>query len=374
VTDSRSTQNSVFGLASFSARPAGASGVLVRSLDGRTLQKLFYQQVLQSSYNHHSTAGVQLPRPLCLRHPHVVEVLQRLTDVEAGSDIPRVVGVTMAYAGRPLPDVLHTLTPADREKIALQIHEALRFAEGHNITHGDLLPKNVLVQRGTDGGVIARITNFPYSRMYLTTAANSEMRALFTATELRDPMNATSAADVFSFGVLLWWLATGGILDHSLGLSAYQIRAALTTRRRPPLTAVGDPRLRLVIAGCWQHDGGNRWSWTEVGTALTRQPNTRSKREHSELPVLRTHDPLPWFPLCCEFPLYETAALEASGRLVFDKKDTASDGGCYGEVFRGMHIDDTGIVHRMYAKRDGFIHLIDVFAAEGDRPMQDFRR
>jgi hypothetical protein len=60
-----------------------------------------------------------------------------------------------------------------------------------------------------------------------------------------------------------------------------------------------------------------------------------------------------------QFPLYETTALEASGRLVFDKKDTATDGGCYGEVFSGTYIDDTGTSHRMYAKRDGFIKLID---------------
>jgi serine/threonine protein kinase len=78
-----------------------------------------------------------------------------------------------------------------------------------------------------------------------------------------------------------------------------------------------------------------------------------------------------WLPEGCSFPLYETTALETSGRLVFDKKDTAADSGCYGEVFSGTYIDDTGTSHRMYAKRDGFIKLIDVFASEGDQPMQD---
>jgi hypothetical protein len=58
--------------------------------------------------------------------------------------------------------VLHTLTIADRETIALQMH-------------GNSLPENVLVQRGKGSGAIARITNFPYSRMYLTT---SDARAL----------------------------------------------------------------------------------------------------------------------------------------------------------------------------------------------------
>jgi serine/threonine protein kinase len=81
------------------------------------------------------------------------------------------------------------------------------------------------------------------------------------------------------------------------------------------------------------------------------------------------HAALLWLPEGCEFPLDETTALEASGRLVFDKKDTASDGGCYGEVFSGTYIDGNGTSHRVCAKRDGFIKLIDVFAFEGDQPM-----
>jgi hypothetical protein len=67
------------------------SGVLVRS-HGRTVRKLVYHQVLQSSYSLHAAAGVQQSRVRCLRHTHVVEVLRRLSDVEAESDIPRAVG------------------------------------------------------------------------------------------------------------------------------------------------------------------------------------------------------------------------------------------------------------------------------------------
>jgi hypothetical protein len=44
-------------------------------------------------------------------------------------------------------------------------------------------------------------------------------------------------------------LATNSVMDHGLGLSAYQIRATIT-----PLAPIGDPRLRAVTAGCRQHD------------------------------------------------------------------------------------------------------------------------
>jgi serine/threonine protein kinase len=78
-----------------------------------------------------------------------------------------------------------------------------------------------------------------------------------------------------------------------------------------------------------------------------------------------------WLPTDYAFPLYETTALEASGRLSFDKKDTASDDGCYGEVFPGTYTDDTGIVHRMCAKRDGFLTTVDMLAADGDSLLED---
>jgi serine/threonine protein kinase len=79
----------------------------------------------------------------------------------------------------------------------------------------------------------------------------------------------------------------------------------------------------------------------------------------------------PWLPEGCEFPLYETTTLEASGRLIFDQKDTATDSGGYGEVFSGTYIDDIGIVHRMCAKRDTFLAMVDLFASKDTRLMDD---
>jgi serine/threonine protein kinase len=83
------------------------------------------------------------------------------------------------------------------------------------------------------------------------------------------------------------------------------------------------------------------------------------------------HTALLWLPEGCEFALYETTTLKASGRLVFDKKGTATDSGRYGEMFSGTYIDDNGTSHRMYAKRDGFIKRIDMLASEGSPPMND---
>jgi hypothetical protein len=65
--------------------------------------------------------------------------------------------------------------------------------------------------------------------MYPITAANSADAHTRNNSQVTDSLRATSSADVFSFGVLLWWLATGGVVDQVLGLSAYQIRGAAIT-------------------------------------------------------------------------------------------------------------------------------------------------
>jgi hypothetical protein len=135
--DQQGVQKACFwsrGSAAFSTNTntTGSSGVLIRNHDGRTVQKRFYQQVLQSSYNSGQGAAA-----VPLRHSHVVNVLRRLVNVEAGRHTTAFCGSHGGQRG-PLPDVVHTLTPADRETIALQIHEAPHFAEAHKIAHGDL--------------------------------------------------------------------------------------------------------------------------------------------------------------------------------------------------------------------------------------------
>jgi serine/threonine protein kinase len=251
-----------------STRLFGSSGVLVRSgvIGFRTMDKYFYQHVRNSVHNRDSRIGVQQLNPMRLLHPNVVEVVHLLVDADEG----RVVGVTMVYAGQPLTDVVHALTPTDIIAIALQVQEPLAFAESHNIAHGALQPKNILVQRSLDGQFIAKITNFPYARMYPVTTGNSETRALFADPELHDSMAAATSSDVFAFGMLLWWLASHGVADHGLGSTAHQIRASLSNGRRPSLEAVSESWLLQTIVGCWEPIALNRWTWARVGVALRR--------------------------------------------------------------------------------------------------------
>jgi hypothetical protein len=99
-----------------------------------------------------------------------------------------------------------------RETIALKIHETLRFAEATPSSAAF----GVLVQHGKDASSIED-HGFPHSRMYPITAANSANAHTRNNSQVTDSLRATSSADVFSFSVLLWWLATGGVVDQDPG-------------------------------------------------------------------------------------------------------------------------------------------------------------
>jgi hypothetical protein len=102
---------------------------------------------------------VRQPCPWCLRHPHVVEVLQRLVDVERGETYHAL----WSHDGLRVPATAecgpHVVARRPRAHCLADTRAAsLRGGPQHH--PWGCLPKNVLVQRGKDGGAIARITNF----------------------------------------------------------------------------------------------------------------------------------------------------------------------------------------------------------------------
>jgi serine/threonine protein kinase len=95
-------------------------------------------------------------------------------------------------------------------------------------------------------------------------------------------------------------------------------------------------------------------------------------RKNQSFPMASNNKLLPtWLPPSCEFPLYETSALERGGRLIFDNKGEAAAEGGYGQVFPGTYIDDIGTEYRVCAKRDGFLSFIDFCAAHGHQLFND---
>ncbi|MBI4564937.1 MAG: protein kinase [Planctomycetes bacterium] len=194
--------------------------------------------------------------------------LSRL-DGRSGRFFPRIEAVELDHTppylrmelveGRSLEDVLaeRTLPLSDRLALGRNILEALAVAHGHGFVHGDLSPGNVLI--AADGSVklidvgfggrseegmrdIERSGEADEQWMGVASplyAAPERFRAEFLA-------GGAKAADVFSFGKILYALMTG---ETPLVIKP-------VSRKRPALSAAWDD----FLFRCLEEDPGRRFS------------------------------------------------------------------------------------------------------------------
>jgi len=110
-----------------------------------------------------------------------------------------------------------------RLKLDLATHLCLAMNflhQRHNLLHRDLRPSNILIEKGNNNWV-AKISDFRLSKAETTTATTGTETigmetqylsvatdTLYTAPELLMGSSATKAADMFSFGLVLWEFLT----------------------------------------------------------------------------------------------------------------------------------------------------------------------
>lgn len=161
--------------------------------------------------------------------PAFSELAHRLGRVRARS-IPRVLDAGLIDGvpylafddtrGSLLTDVLgeRDLTSLEVLRLASDVLDGLRDAHAQGLTHGDLTPQNVLVQRDRRGRLCARVIGlgvFPLLRECSEAAANtartgSGVHAVsYMAPELFTEGVAGPGADLYAVGALLHHMTTG---------------------------------------------------------------------------------------------------------------------------------------------------------------------
>jgi eukaryotic-like serine/threonine-protein kinase len=205
-----------------------------------------------------------------VNHPHIVAIHEIESDGDVDFMVMELVrGTTL---DRLIP--ARGLSLADLLRIAVPIGDALTAAHDRGIIHRDLKPANVMV---ADDGVV-KLLDFGVATMIdtdedrqLQTSTDPQRLALSAPGRIAgtvaymSPEQATGArldarSDVFSFGALLYEMATG--VRAFQGASASETLAAIVRATpTPPRLIVGrvPPRLERLILRCLRKERERRY-------------------------------------------------------------------------------------------------------------------
>lgn len=195
-----------------------------------------------------------------LHHPHVVAVFDVVADADSDARwlvMEYVDGVTLDQLVRRQG----RLSPDDAAPLLWQAADALVAAHGAGITHRDVKPSNIMVDRSrrvklTDFGV-ARVASDPA----LTQTGMVTGSPAYLAPEVATGDRGNEAADVWSLGATMFHVLAGRppyeIGDNVLG-ALYRI----VNEEPPRLTDAG--WLTPLLEGTMVRDPARRWSMGQV--------------------------------------------------------------------------------------------------------------
>ncbi|KAE8678187.1 Serine/threonine-protein kinase EDR1 [Hibiscus syriacus] len=201
-----------------------------------------------------------------LRHPNVVLFMGAVTRP------PNLSIITEFLPRGSLYKIIHRPHPQIDEKRRIKM--ALDVARGMNclhtsiptIVHRDLKSPNLLVDKNWN----VKVCDFGLSRLKHNTFLSSKSTAgtpEWMAPEVLRNEPSNEKCDVFSFGIILWELAT--LRLPWSGMNPMQVVGAVGFQnRRLDIPKELDPLAARIIWQCWQTDPSLRPSFAELTVAL----------------------------------------------------------------------------------------------------------
>uniref|UniRef100_A0A0D9VDV5 non-specific serine/threonine protein kinase n=1 Tax=Leersia perrieri TaxID=77586 RepID=A0A0D9VDV5_9ORYZ len=201
-----------------------------------------------------------------LRHPNVVLFLGYVTQ-------PPNLSILTEYLPRgSLYRLLHRpnsqIDETRRLKMALDVAKGMNYlhASHPTIVHRDLKSPNLLV----DKNWVVKVSDFGMSRLKHHTFLSSKSTAgtpEWMAPEVLRNEPSNEKCDVYSFGVILWELATMRVPWS--GLNPMQVVGAVGFQnRRLDIPKEIDPLVASIISSCWENDPSKRPSFSQLLSPL----------------------------------------------------------------------------------------------------------
>ena len=280
---------------------AGGMGVVYKAVDsrlGRTAAiKILSTHALSADRERRFVQEAKAASSL--NHPNIVTIYDIDTQEIDGQPVQYI---AMEYvAGETLDQLIGRkgLRIRDVLKFAVQIADALASAHAAGIVHRDLKPSNVIVSpQGT-----VKILDFGLAKLGESEDADAYAETLhgegsplteegtilgtvaYMSPEQADGKKVDSRSDIFSFGSVLYEMATGQ-RAFAGGSKLSSLSAVMYKDPEPASQKVAEvpPELDRIIARCLKKDPGRRWqTWR-------RQSCTRRTARRDGLQQVRSRE------------------------------------------------------------------------------------
>ena len=152
-----------------------------------------------------------------LNHPHIVQVYD-VGQTSAAPGVPALCWLIMEYVdGVTLRQVQRTGGLSAREALALvpKLCDALQYAHEKGVLHRDIKPENILLDSAGSVKVadfgLAKLGGPNASPALTMTGARLGTAAYMAPEQIESPQDVDHRADIYSLGVVLYELLTGGL-------------------------------------------------------------------------------------------------------------------------------------------------------------------
>lgn len=263
---------------------AGGMGVVYRAFDER-LNREVALKVLQPNTSVEDSRRKRFRKEALLlssvNHSNIASIYD--FDSHDGVDfivMELIAGVKLSdrIAEGPLPE-------SEVSFLGQQILSALREAHSHGIVHQDLKPGNIIV--GPDQHL--KVLDFGLARVFessdsVATESLSELDGRggtlpYIAPELLRGHTADPRSDIWSFGVVLYEMASGR--RPFQGRTSFEISSAILSSDPPKLPPIVSSGFEAMVSRCLAKEPGGRFQTAGEAAAALRTCNIESTHRRS---------------------------------------------------------------------------------------------